>query len=319
MSRKSRLLVVFAIGFTALGLTVAGCDAPKPVAVPAPPPPASVSSLPASSPATVGGTPTGIDHIVVIVEENEPAPSILGNAAAPYLNKLAADNALAANYRGVSHPSLPNYLALTSGTTAGITDDCTPGGRCMARVPTIADAIGQSGRTWKMYAESMPAPCTAKNSYPYAVKHNPFMYYPSVTDNYVSCTAHVVPANQLSHDLKATASLPNYVFISPNLCNDMHDCPVSAGDTWLAHQVPEILASPAFTTQNSLLVITWDEGDGDSNAVSTIFAGPAARQSYKSSRAYSHYSLLHTIESLWGLAPLTDNDKNAPVMRDLLK
>lgn len=319
MRQKSRFVVVLAIGFTALGLFMAGCTAPGPVASPDSPAPAPVSSLPAGSPAAVGGTPTGIDHIVIIVEENKPASSILGNAAAPYLNKLAADNALATNYQGVSHPSLPNYLALTSGTTAGITDDCTPGGRCTARVPTIADAIGQSGRTWKMYAESMPAPCTAENSYPYAVKHNPFMYYPSVTDNHASCTAQVVPLTQLSEDLKAGSSLPNYVFISPNLCNDMHDCPVSASDTWLAHQVPDILASPAFTTQNSLLVITWDEGERDNNTVSTIFAGPAARQSYKSSLAYSHYSLLHTIESLWGFAPLTDNDKNAPVMRDLLK
>ncbi|MDJ0357452.1 alkaline phosphatase family protein [Paenarthrobacter sp. PH39-S1] len=145
------------------------------------------------------------------------------------------------------------------------------------------------------------------------------MYYPSVTDSHASCTAHVVPVTQLSEDLKAASSLPNYVFISPDLCNDMHDCSVSAGDTWLSHQVPDILASPAFTTQKSLLVITWDEGEGENNTVATIFAGSAARQSYKSSLPYSHYSLLHTIESLWGLAPLSDNDKNAPVMRDLLK
>ena len=84
-------------------------------------------------------------------------------------------------------------------------------------------------------------------------------------------------------------------------------------------KVPTILASPAFTTQNSLLVIAWDEGDDNSNTVSTIFAGPAARTAYKSDAAFDHYSLLHTIESLWGLAPLTDNDKNAPVMSDMLK
>ncbi|MCY0903668.1 alkaline phosphatase family protein [Arthrobacter sp. H14-L1] len=320
MSQKSRFAVAFAIGITALGLSMAGCTAPTPVASPAPSPQkAAAPTPPVGSPAPVGGTPPGIDHIVIIVEENKPAASILGNAAAPYINKLAAENALATNYQAVSHPSLPNYLALTSGTTAGITDDCSPGGRCTARVPTIADVIGQSGRTWKMYAESMPAPCTVENSYPYAVKHNPFMYYPSVTDSHDSCAAHVVPLTQLSQDLKAASSLPNYVFISPNLCHDMHDCQVSAGDTWLAHQVPDILTSPAFTTQKSLLVITWDEGQGKDNTVSTIFAGPTARHSYKSPLPYNHYSLLHTVESLWGLASLTDNDKNAPVMRDLLK
>ena len=114
-------------------------------------------------------------------------------------------------------------------------------------------------------------------------------------------------------------SLPNYVFISPNLCHDMHNCPVQTGDAWLSQQVPTILSSPAFTTQNSLLVITWDEGEGDNNTVSTIFAGPAARKSHESAPAYNHYSLLHTIESLWGLEPLTDNDKNAPIMTDMLK
>ncbi len=319
MIQKSRFLVAFALGFIPLGLIMAGCAASGPVAGPAPSPQASVSSQPASSPAADGGTLPKIDHVVIIVEENKPASSILGNADAPYFNKLAADYALATNYQAATHPSLPNYLALTSGTTAGIKDDCSPGGACTARVPSIADTIEKSGRTWKMYAESMPAPCTAKSSGLYGVKHNPFMYYPGVTANAASCEAHVVPFTQLSEDLKTAASMPNYVFISPNLCNDMHDCPVSTGDAWLSEQVPKILASPAFTTKNSLLVITWDEGKGEDNAVSTVFAGPAARRSHDSSQPYSHYSLLHTIESLWGLEPLTDNDKNAPIMADMLK
>ena len=319
MSRKRRSLVAFAGGFTALGLFMAGCASAAPVASHPPSSSGSASSRPANSPAAVVRTPGGIDHVVIIVEENKPASTILGNAAAPYINKLAAENALATNYQAVTHPSLPNYLALTSGTTAGITNDCSPGASCTARVTSVADSIGKSGRTWKMYAEGMPAPCTPGNAYPYAVKHNPFMYYPGVTGNHASCAAHDVPLTQLGEDLKTAGTLPNYVFISPNLCNDMHDCPVATGDTWLAHHVPAILASPAFRTQNSLLVVTWDEGEGDNNAVSTIFAGPAARHGYKSSLAYSHYSLLHTVESLWGLAPLTNNDKNAPIMSDLLK
>ncbi|WP_207345120.1 alkaline phosphatase family protein [Arthrobacter sp. E3] len=319
MIQKSRFLVVLVLGFTTLGLIMAGCAAPSPVASPIPSPQTSASSPPVSSPTASAGTLPEIDHVVIVVEENKPASSILGNADAPYFNKLAADNALATNYQAATHPSLPNYLALTSGTTAGIKDDCSPGADCTARVPSIADTIEKAGRTWKMYAESMPAPCTAKNSGLYAVKHNPFMYYPGVTDNRASCEAHVVPFTQLSDDLKSAASLPNYVFISPNLCNDMHDCPVSTGDAWLSEQVPKILDSPAFTTKNSLLVITWDEGKGDNNAVSTVFAGPAARRSHESSVAYSHYSLLHTIEILWGLEPLTDKDKNAAVMTDMLK
>ena len=331
MSRMSRSLAAFVIGIAVLALIMAGCASPDPVATHPPPSPSPASSSPAGSPAdspagspagspsAAGRTRPGIDHVVIIVEENKPASTILSNPAAPYINKLATENALATNYQAITHPSLPNYIALTSGTTAGITDDCSPGSTCTARVANIADSIEKSGRTWKMYAESMPAPCTPEDSAPYAVRHNPFMYYPAITNNHTSCAAHDVPLAQLSQDLKTPTTLPNYVFISPNICNDMHDCPVATGDAWLSHLVPEILASPAFTTQNSLLVITWDEGEGDNNTISTIFAGPAARPRYKSSQAYNHYSLLHTIENLWGLAPLTNNDKNAPTMTDMLK
>lgn len=318
MSRKTGSVVSILTGI-ALTLLIAGCSSPSPAATRPPPPPAASSSGLASGPST-GVQSTGIDHVVIIVEENHSASGILGNSDAPYINQLAAKNALATNYKAVAHPSLPNYLALTSGTTAGITDDCDPGGACTANVPNITDAIVESGRTWKMYAESMPAPCTDRNSGTYGVRHNPFMYYPGVTNDQSSCRAHVVPLTQLSKDLKTASSLPDYSFISPNACNDMHDCSVATGDAWLSHQAEQILASPAFTTQKSLLVITWDEDDDNQdNTVATIFAGPAARQAYKSSTAYTHYSLLHTIESAWGLKPMTANDKNAPTMSDMLK
>lgn len=204
LTTDSKFRVAAVTGFLALGLSLAGCTAP----VHGPGQAAStvasssngttensatVPSRTAGSSAVVDGTSAGIDHVVIIVEENKPASSILGNSAAPFINKLADDYALATNYQAVSHPSLPNYLALTSGTNAGITDDCTPGSGCTARVPNIADEIGQSGRSWKMYAESMPAPCTADSSGSYAVKHNPFMYYPSVTGINASCTGMSFP------------------------------------------------------------------------------------------------------------------------------
>jgi phospholipase C len=262
----------------------------------------------------------GLDHVVIIVEENKPATEVLGNKAAPFINTLAAANALAANYSAVTHPSLPNYLALTGGTTFGISRDCLPApGSCQARGSGIAGEIAQSGRSWKMYADSMPGPCTVANSGRYAVRHNPFMYYPGITADAAYCAAHIVPFTQLAGDLEAASSLPDYVFISPDLCHDMHNCPVGSGDAWLARQVPAILASPAFTRQRSLLVVTWDEGEGGRNKVATVFAGPAAKKSYRSDTAYSHYSLLHTIENAWGLAPLTDNDRNAATMDELLQ
>lgn len=261
---------------------------------------------------------TSLDHIFIIVEENKPIGSIIGNAYAPFTNKLIKESALATNYFAITHPSLPNYIAMTSGTTAGITTDCIPSA-CQANVKNITDRLEQAGKTWKEYAESMPAPCYAANSGTYAVRHNPFMYYPSVTNNKDFCSSHIVPLSQLNKDLQSTTSLPNYSFITPDVCSDMHNCSISAGDNWLSELVPRVLGSPAFTQQKSLLVITWDEGDKSSNNVLTIFAGPAAKRGYVSSQHYTHYSLLRTIEDNWQLRPLTSNDASVPAMTDMLR
>ena len=147
------------------------------------------------------------------------------------------------------------------------------------------------------------------------------MYYPSVTADKNSCAAHVVPLTQLDQDLASASSLPNYLFISPDLCNDTHELsgpdrrPV-ARPGWSRR----ILGSPAFTTRNSLLVVTWDEGSDGDNRVATVFAGPAARKGYAPDAAV--YPLLvapHEIEEPWGLPPLTDNDRSAASMAGLLK
>jgi phospholipase C len=322
--RTTRSLRFLTLGLL-LAVLVAGCSpgaspATKSVAQSAPSGSVAQKRPPAPVAPAATRDPNAIAHVVIIVEENKPAAQIIGNNAAPYINALSTDFAVSDNYRAIAHPSLPNYLALTSGTTAGIATDCIPAeGDCLARVLNITDEIVQSGRTWKLYAEGMPAPCTAANTGVYAVRHNPFLYYPDVTNDNAYCVAHDVPFTRLSADLRSAASLPNYVFISPNLCNDMHDCTVKAGDAWLARQAKLILASPAFTTQKSLLVITWDEGDTTSNKVVALFAGPAAKTVYRSDRPYTHYSLLHTIETAWGLAPLTANDRDAPVMSELLQ
>lgn len=259
-------------------------------------------------------------HVVIILEENKPKGTVIGNSSAPYINKLATTYSQATNYYAITNPSLPNYIALTSGTTAGITNDCNPpSNSCMANVSNIADRLEHAGKTWKEYAESMPQPCYPYTSGEYAVKHDPFMYYPDITDNNSRCKSHVVPFSQLATDLSTVNSLPNYIFITPNLCDDMHDCSVAAGDSWLSKQVPSILNSPAFKKENSLLVIVWDEGDNSNNNVPVIFAGPAAKHGYIRNTYYSHYSLLHTIENNWNLPPLTQNDKSAPLMTDMLQ
>ncbi len=263
---------------------------------------------------------TAISHIFIIVDENKPSDTIVGNSQAPYINSLINTYAFASNYSGVTHPSLPNYLALTSGSTDGITTDCNPpGAGCIVNVLNIADEIQASGRTWKAYAESMPSPCYMLNSgSDFATKHVPFLYYKDIVNNSSLCNSHIVPFSQLSSDLKSISTTPNYAFITPNLCNDMHSCSVAVGDAWLAKYVPMILNSKAFQSQRSLLVITWDEGYVGNNVVPAIFAGSAAKKGYKSSAPYNHYSLLHTIEQLWGLRPLNSNDANAPIMTSFI-
>jgi hypothetical protein len=292
---KRRLVLSSSVGCGLLGLfLMSGCAAPQENA-------------------------NGLDHVVIILEENKPAADVMGNSAAPYLNQLAATYATATNYSAITNPSLPNYLALTSGTTGGITTDCKPNpDGCQVAGPNIADSVEASGRTWGMYAEGMPKPCAMADSGRYAVKHVPFLYYPSVTDDAKRCAAHVVPYSDFEHDLSTADGLPDLSIISPDLCNDMHDCSIETGDKWLAREVPKILASPAFT-KNSLLVVTFDEGHRSDNTISLIFAGPAAKEKTVSNAVYNHYSLLHTIEDSWGLKPLTDNDREAPLMTDLLK
>ena len=182
------------------------------------------------------------DHIVIIVEENKPRDEVIGSSSAPYINKLAKTYSQAVHYNAVTNPSLPNYISLTSGTTAGITNDCNPPGpACQADVTNVADSLEHAHKTWKTYAESMPKPCYGSNNGDYAVKHNPFMYYPDITSQADRCNSHVVPFSQFTADLSAATSLPDYALVSPNLCNDMHNCSIQTGDAWLARYVPQIL------------------------------------------------------------------------------
>src|SRR5207253_209042 len=208
----------------------------------------------------------------------------------------------------------PNYLAATGGSTFGVTTDCTT---CFQAQPNIAvDRVEASGRSWKAYMESMPSPCFVGDSGTYAQKHDPFIYYDDIRLNSTECNK-VVPYASFASDLASTATTPNYAWVTPNLCDDMHDCSISTGDTWLSQNVPTILNSPAFTTQNSLLAITWDEDDGtQNNQVPTLVIAKSVPAGFRSSTHYNHYSLLATIESAWGLSPLTTNDASATPMSD---
>jgi phospholipase C len=280
-------------------------------ATPSPPPSPGLSS-----PRVTTSIPH-LDHVVVILEENKPAAAVIDNPDAPFLNALAQQYASATNYSAITHPSLPNYLALVSGSTGDIANDCSPDpSSCAATGTSIAQSLEAAGLTWRMYAESMTTPCAMVDGDRYAVRHNPFVYFSAVTNDPDSCADHVVPFSQFAADLEG-AELPALSFISPDLCSDMHDCSVATGDAWLAREVPKLLDSPAFSG-NSLLVITFDEGSGSDNRVALLFAGPAAARATTSNSAYTHYSLLHTIEAGLALPTLSENDAAAPTMQDLL-
>src|SRR5438105_935267 len=125
----------------------------------------------------------------------------------------------------------------------------------LGRLARASVVLLSAGLRWKAYMESMPSACLTTDSYPYAVKHNPFVYYNDIRTNASRCQSHVVPFTQLSTDLQSASTTPSYSWITPNMCNDMHDCSIATGDAWLSSHLPAILTSPAFTTQNSLLLL----------------------------------------------------------------
>lgn len=259
---------------------------------------------------------SSVDHVVVIVMENKSYSDIVGSKNAPYINTLIQKYSFANNYHAVSHPSLPNYIAILGGNTFGITSDCTD---CHINSSNLVNQLEQAHKTWKAYMESMPSACFIGNAYPYDQKHNPFIYFDNIRNNQNRCRS-IVPYTEISSDFKSIQTTPDFAWITPNMCSDMHDCSVAKGDAWLAKQIPLILQSPAFTNQKSLLVLTWDEGEGSgSNQIPTILIGNSVKQGFISHTPYTHYSLLHTIENIWGLAPLTINTQNSPIINDIFK
>jgi len=265
--------------------------------------------------ASADSTIPNFDHIFVIVMENKPQ-SGLNPTQTPYLESLAASGAELTQSFAVGHPSLPNYLALTGASTFGLTIDCNT---CyVGAMPNIVtDRIEPSGRSWKAYMESMPSSCYLADTSLYAVRHDPFVYYDQIRTDPNECNK-VTPYSQLATDLSSTATTPSFGWITPNLCDDAHDCSITTGDTWLSTNVPALLASPAFTTQRSLLVVTFDEDDySDNNNIPTILVGSGITPGTQSSAPYDHYSVLKTIENAWSLATLTTNDAAASPMADV--
>lgn len=247
-------------------------------------------------------------HVIVIVFENKERSSVVGSA--PTFDALGSRYAKLAGYRGVTHPSLPNYLALVSGSTQGITSDCT---NCIVDAPSLADTLERSEKTWKTYAEGLPSPgWTGPSSGRYAKKHNPFLYFRSVVSK-PARRNRVVALPQLWRDL-ARRRLPDFALVVPDLCNSTHDCPVSIGDAWLARVTKPLLASPQLA--GSVIFVVYDEGVssvGGGGETAALALGPAVRRGATYARVLNHYGLLRTIEDAWGLRRLGESASAKPI------
>jgi acid phosphatase len=238
--------------------------------------------------------------VLVVVFENEDAGSVIGAADAPYLTSLADAGASFTDAHAETHPSQPNYLALFSGSTQGVTDDSCP--RTFDG-PDLGSRLLAAGRTFVGYSEGLPhAGFTGCGSGDYARKHNPWVDF---TDLPASVDQ---PLSALPDD---RADLPTVAFVIPDLCHDMHDCGVAAGDAWARDNLAPYLE---WAQQNdSLLVVTFDEDEGSAaNHIATVLDGPMVRPGRYDERI-DHYSLLRTVEEMYGLAPLGTAAERAPI------
>jgi hypothetical protein len=266
------------------------------------------ATVPARAPRSV--RVPAFTHVVVVVFENKEVSSIAGNPDAPTFNALARRYATLTSYAGVAHPSLPNYLALVSGSTHGITSDCTD---CIVRAPSLADTLDRAGKTWKTYAEDLPYPgFTGGSAGRYAKKHDPFLYFRDVADSR-GRRRRVVPFTRFAPDL-AGGRLPDFSLVVPNLCNDMHDCSVATGDAWLKAHVVPLLQSRVL--RDGVVFVVFDEGTtdfGGGGRIEALALGPTVRRGSRFRRATNHYGLLRTIEDAWRLPRLGFSRTGTPI------
>jgi phosphatidylinositol-3-phosphatase len=247
-------------------------------------------------------------HVVVIVFENKEEQSVIGTSDAPTFTALSRRYAQLTQYYGVAHPSLPNYLALVSGSTHGITDDCTT---CVVSARNLADSLDAAGKTWKLYAEALPRPgYTGGFSGRYAKKHAPFLYFRDVVAR-PARLKRVVPLTGLRTDLRA-GKLPDFALVVPDLCHSMHDCSVATGDAWLKATIP-----PLLRLANTAVFVVFDEGSSDARGgghIPALVAGTAVRPHSRFVAVTSHYGLLRTIEDAWSLPRLGRSARAGPIV-----
>jgi hypothetical protein len=247
------------------------------------------------------------DHVILIVFENKAANEVIGSRDAPTFSAMAKKYAVVTRYYAVSHPSLPNYLALVSGSTQRIRTDCTD---CVVSARNLADTLAAAGKTWKLYAEGLPAPgFTGAFSGRYAKKHVPFLYFRDVVDDRARL-GRIVPSTALRTDVRS-GGLPDFAFVVPNLCNSMHDCSVRTGDRWLRTTLPPLLG-----LRNTAVFVVFDEGTSDVRGgghTPALVLGTAVRPRSRFTAVTSHYGLLRTIEEAWALPLLGRSAHATPI------
>ena len=301
--------------------TASGCASP---ATPSP------TASPSPTPTSCSGPCPAIQTVFIILMENHNWSSIKDSSSAPYINNtllpMASYTTQYFNPPGI-HPSEPNYLWLEAGTNFGISDDADPATNHQSTTTHLVTLLNNAAITWKSYQEDVSGTlCPLTGQGLYAPKHNPMVFFDDVTNtndpSSAYCIAHVRPYTEIATDLMNT-TVARYNFITPNLCDDMHDScapllnSIKQGDTWLSTEVPKILQSAAYQN-NGVLFITWDEGAGGDGPIGMIVLSAHAKGGgYSNATHYTHSSTLRTLEEIFGVTPLLGDAVNATDLSDL--
>jgi hypothetical protein len=242
-----------------------------------------------------------VTKVLIVMEENHSLAEM--QASMPYLNGLATQYGYANNYFAITHPSCPNYIAITGGSTFGITDDGDPSTNSskLGNAQSVFDQALAAGKTAKTYAESMMSNCELTNDGNYAVRHNPWTYYSAGQTN--AQLYNVPMATNFTNDVAAN-NLPNVGMLVPNVINDAHDASLSVADTWLSNTLPSVLSSSDFTSGKLVVIVVADEDDStQGNKVLTVVMHPSLHGAVIST-TLNHYSLTRYCAELVGVAPL---------------
>jgi phosphatidylinositol-3-phosphatase len=301
--RWARLRPGAAVLLLAISLGMAACTNAKAESVPTP-----TSGSSQAAPRSLG-----VEKVLVIVEENRSVED--AEAHMPFLMSQAQSYGTATNFYAIKHPSLPNYLVLTGGSTFGVTDDDDPDAHRL-QGPSLFGQLVSAGRTAKTYAEAMPTNCARENHETYAARHNPWAYFDDPAER-AACEQFDVPsgspaAGALLDDITA-GTLPTFGLLIPDICNDGHDCSATTTDDWLRSWLPIVKQGPDFRSNRVAIVITWDEDDEHSgNRVPMVVIHPSLKQKQVTTRL-DHYGLSASISRMGGIPPLREADKRVDV------